>query len=35
MRGDALEIDVVFFEGLFEVIGALVVEDVEFGCKTV
>jgi hypothetical protein len=35
MRWDALEIDVVFREGLFEVVGALVVKDVEFGCEPV
>jgi hypothetical protein len=35
MPRDPLEIDVVFCEGLFEVVGAIVVKDVEFGCEPV
>jgi hypothetical protein len=35
VRWDALEIDAVFREGLFEVVGALIVEDMEFGCEPV
>ena len=35
VRRDALEIDVVLFEGFLEFIGALVVKDVKFGCEAV
>ena len=32
---DALEVDVVLFEGSLEFVGALIVEDVEFWCISV
>jgi hypothetical protein len=35
MRWDPLEINLVFLEGLFQFVGAFVVENVEIGCVSV
>ncbi len=35
VRGDALEIEVIFYKGLAEFVGALVVENVCFRCVAI